>query len=236
MVRHYHGHLSGVYALGLHPKLDILVSGGRDSTARVWDIRTKEEVHVLKGHSNAVTCLGLQATNPQVVTGSEDTTVRLWDLGMGKPFSTLTNHKRGVRSLVIHSIEHSFASASPDNIKKWKFPNGEFFSNFSGHNAIINTISLNQDNVFVSGADNGTITMWDWTSGYPFQQLETIVQPGSLASEAGIFACGFDLSGSRFITCETDKTIKIYKEDEEATPESHPVDSMWKPVKDRNRF
>jgi len=40
-VRHYHGHLSGIYSIALHPELDILVTGGRDAAARVWDMRTK---------------------------------------------------------------------------------------------------------------------------------------------------------------------------------------------------
>lgn len=35
VIRHYHGHLSGVYCLSLHPTLDIMVTGGRDSSARV---------------------------------------------------------------------------------------------------------------------------------------------------------------------------------------------------------
>ena len=35
MIRHYHGHLSGVYCLELHPTLDVLFTGGRDSTIRV---------------------------------------------------------------------------------------------------------------------------------------------------------------------------------------------------------
>lgn len=35
-------------------------------------------------------------------------------------------------------------------------------------------------------------------------------------SEAGVFAVTFDQSGSRLITCDADKTIKIYKEDDTA--------------------
>ena len=35
VIRHYHGHLSACYSLALHPALDILVSAGRDSVARV---------------------------------------------------------------------------------------------------------------------------------------------------------------------------------------------------------
>ena len=88
---------------------------------------------------------------------------------------------------------------------------------------------------------------WDYETGYAFQEVASKVQPGSLDSEAGIYAATFDASGrrvacveaiifiapslcpslllcSRLITCEADKTIKIWKEDASATPESHPVD------------
>jgi pleiotropic regulator 1 len=41
VVRQYHGHLSGIFSCALHPDLDLLVTGGRDATARIWDIRTK---------------------------------------------------------------------------------------------------------------------------------------------------------------------------------------------------
>ena len=58
--------------------------------------------------------------------------------------------------------------------------------------------------------------LWDWRTGYNFQRIQAPVQPGSIDSEAGIFAMTFDKSGSRLLTCEADKTIKIYKEDESA--------------------
>lgn len=35
VIRSYHGHLSGVYCLALHPNIDILLTGGRDSVCRV---------------------------------------------------------------------------------------------------------------------------------------------------------------------------------------------------------
>lgn len=42
------------------------------------------------------------------------------------------------------------------------------------------------------------------------------VQPGSMDSEAGVFAMTFDHSGTRLITAEADKTIKLYREDDTA--------------------
>ena len=38
----------------------------------------------------------------------------------------------------------------------------------------------------------GTIHVWDWKTGYNFQRFQTMVQPGSLDSEAGLFAMTFD--------------------------------------------
>ena len=60
--------------------------------------------------------------------------------------------EKGVKGLILFFlIRYTFASGSPDNIKQWKFPDGNFLQNLSGHNAIINSLALNSDNVLVSG-------------------------------------------------------------------------------------
>jgi pleiotropic regulator 1 len=234
VIRHYHGHLSGVYTLALHPRLDLLVTGGRDGVARVWDMRTRSNVHVLSGHSGTVADLQCQEADPQVITGSLDATVRMWDLAAGKTMGVLTHHKKGVRGLATHPREFTFASASTGSIKQWKCPGGEFMQNFEGHNAVINTLSVNEDNVLFSGGDNGSMSFWDWKTGYRFQSIDTMAQPGSLDAEAGIMASTFDRTGLRLITGEADKTIKIWKQDEDATPETHPV--TWAPTLGRQRY
>ncbi|KVH97238.1 G-protein beta WD-40 repeat-containing protein [Cynara cardunculus var. scolymus] len=169
VIRSYHGHLSGVYCLALHPTIDVLLTGGRDSVCRVWDIRSKMQIHALSGHDNTVCSV---FTRP---------TVEQWQL---LPI---------IRNQCVH-----WPSILP--------------------------------------SDNGSLWFWDWKSGHSFQQSQTIVQPGtcSLDSEAGIYALSYDITGSRLITCEADKTIKMWKEDENATPETHPVN--FKPPKDIRRF
>lgn len=209
VIRHYHGHLSGVYTLALHPTLDVLVTGGRDGVARVWDMRTRSNIHVLAGHKGTVADVKCQETDPQVITGSLDSTVRLWDLAAGKTMGVLTHHKKGVRALATHPKEFTFASGSTGSIKQWKCPEGAFMQNFEGQNAIINTLSVNEDNVLFSGGDNGSMGFWDWKTGHLYQSLDTTAQPGSLDAEAGIMSSTFDKTGLRLICGEADKTSKL---------------------------
>ncbi|KAM7190539.1 putative pleiotropic regulator 1 [Naviculisporaceae sp. PSN 640] len=234
VIRHYHGHLSGVYTLALHPTLDVLVTGGRDGVARVWDMRTRSNIHVLSGHTGTVSDLICQEGDPQIITSSLDSTVRMWDLAAGKTMGVLTHHKKGVRALATHPSEFTFASGSTGSIKQWKCPEGQFMQNFDGHNAIINTLSVNDQNVLFSGGDNGSMSFWDWKSGHRFQALDTTAQPGSLDAESGVMSSVFDMSGSRLIVGEADKTIKIWKEDDNATEQSHPLE--WKPSLARRKF
>lgn len=224
VVRHYHGHLSGVYCLKLHPTVDVLVTGGRDAVARVWDMRTKTQLHCLSGHEHTVGALLVNSTYPSIVTGSDDSTVKLWDLVAGKCVTTLTHHRKAVRALVQAPMERTFCSGAADGLKKFTSTRGQFLATLSGHKATINAMAVNEDGVLVSGGDDGSLRFWDYQSGYSFQDEQSKVQPGSLEAENGIMALEFDLTGTRLITGETDKTIKIYRQDEEASELSHPVD------------
>eukprot|EP00804_Cyclotella_cryptica_P020153 CCRYP_014926-RA/>CCRYP_014926-RA protein AED:0.08 eAED:0.08 QI:0/0.33/0.25/1/1/1/4/1266/439 len=217
VIRHYHGHLSGVFALRLHPTLDVLVTGGRDAVARVWDMRTKHQIHCLTGHDNTI------------ITGSYDSTIKLWDLAAGKCMTTLTHHKKAVRALAQPTFENTFISGAADNLKKWVGSDGRFIKNFTGHKAVINALAINDDGVVLSAADDGTMNFWDYGSGHCFQTSTTVPQPGSLDAENGIFAAEFDLTGTRLITCEADKSIKIWTEDEQASELTHPIDiAKWR--------
>jgi pleiotropic regulator 1 len=213
VVREYYGHLAAVYSLALHPTLDLLISGSRDSSARVWDIRTRAEVHILGGHKDTVSTIGTQAVDPQVVTGSEDQTVKLWDLMAGRCMQTLTHHRRGVRALVLHpSTEFTFAAASTGSIKKFAFPEGRFVHDFEGMGkGIVNTMALNRDGVLVAGGEDG-LGFFDWGSAKQFQSLAIPLLPGSLKTEATCLAASFDMTGSRLITCNADKSVHMHKE------------------------
>lgn len=212
-IRNYHGHVGGVYALALHPELDLLFSGGRDSGIRVWDIRTRTEAMVLLGHRDDITSIVSETGDPQVISSSMDGSIRLWDLRKASTELTLTHHTKSIRLLVMHPSEMTMCSGdSAGNLKEWVLPKGHLLSEF-GHLAlgnIINTLAINSDaNTLFTGYDDGRIDIYDYVSGELLQSTKT--QPVAGSVESTIYASSYDMLGLRLITCEGDKSVKIWK-------------------------
>lgn len=81
VIRSFHGHLSGVYCLALHPTMhDILLTGGRDSVCWVWNLCSQNQIRASDRHENTICLVFTRPTDPQVITGSHETTIKFWDL------------------------------------------------------------------------------------------------------------------------------------------------------------
>lgn len=94
--------------------------------------------------------------------------IKFWDIRTQSCTQTLTHHKKGVRAMVLHQNEYSFASGGSDKIRIWKCPEGHQMRTITGPQSIVNTLTLNADNVLVAGADDGSLSFYDWESGYQF--------------------------------------------------------------------
>ncbi len=66
------------------------ISGSRDTTLRVWDIRSGLCRNVLVGHQASVRCLEIKGDI--VVSGSYDTTAKVWSISEGRCLHTLQGH------------------------------------------------------------------------------------------------------------------------------------------------
>ena len=80
-----HGHTSRINCVSFAGDGDsLLVSGGFDTTARIWDVKSGslKPVQVLTEAKDAITTLLVRG--PEIVTGSVDGRVRSYDVRMGK--------------------------------------------------------------------------------------------------------------------------------------------------------
>lgn len=80
---HLPGHERGVVSLAMIDR-DHLASGSLDKTVRIWNLRTRETVQVLRGHESEVN--GLALISPRLLASAgQDQTIKLWDLDTGAP-------------------------------------------------------------------------------------------------------------------------------------------------------
>ena len=73
------GHTKWITSLAWEPKesSSLLVSGSKDSTARVWNARSGECISVLSQHTDSVTSVKW-STNGLIFTSSRDRTIKMW--------------------------------------------------------------------------------------------------------------------------------------------------------------
>lgn len=83
------GHTSTVRCLKMSDA-NTAISGSRDTTLRIWDLKKGLCKHVLIGHQASVRCL--EVHGDLVVSGSYDTTVKIWSISEGKCLRTLSGH------------------------------------------------------------------------------------------------------------------------------------------------
>lgn len=55
-----------------------MLSSGADQTARLWDVRTGQEVRRFAGHINEIRDVAFSPDGKYILTASFDNTARLW--------------------------------------------------------------------------------------------------------------------------------------------------------------
>lgn len=237
VIREFFGHRSAVHTVAVHPVLDVVVSGGRDTTVRVWDIRTRKAVHTLTGHQDSVMSLATRTMDPQIISGGSDGFIYMWDLGAGKAMHRMTRHKKPVRGLALSPSGSQLVSCGADEIRVWELPSGSFECNAStvvrqrgkaekesmeGEELsyLWSACAMSARGTLAVGSQDGHVMFYDWNHEQemsrleprPFFQTKTKSLEGTLQGEGGINCMVYDASGTRLVTAESDKTVKIWQE------------------------
>lgn len=74
----FEGHIYRVNSLAFSPQGELLASGARDRTVRLWEVESGELLLTLLGHSDEVNSVVFSPDGDLIASGSEDGTVILW--------------------------------------------------------------------------------------------------------------------------------------------------------------
>ncbi|KAL8928754.1 MAG: hypothetical protein Q9208_001532 [Pyrenodesmia sp. 3 TL-2023] len=184
----FRGHSNGVMCLQFDDT--ILATGSYDSTIKIWDLETCEEIRTLKGHQRGIRCL--QFDDTKLISGSIDRTLKIWNWHTGECVSTYAGHSGGVIGL--HFDSALLASASMDKtIKIWNFEDKSRF-NLRGHTDWVNAVKIDSPSrTVVSASDDCTIKLWDLDTkqcirtfeGHVGQVQQVLLMPNEFDFEEG---------------------------------------------------
>lgn len=133
---------------------NLFLSAGDDTTVRLWSIKDRNEISLIKADSNVCTAKFNPEKSNEFVYGCSDHKLYYYDMrNVSKPLHILRGHEKAVNHCKFIN-GNEFASASVDGkIKVWKFDEdtGKFNCNKSleGHKNSKNFVGLSGRNRYL---------------------------------------------------------------------------------------
>jgi WD40 repeat protein len=151
-----------------------VLSGGTDSTARVWDPDTLEARRVLDDHQAWVLGTALSRDGTTAVSSGRDGSVCVWDLGSGSLRHVLAGHRGAVWTVELVEQSDRVVTGSDDQtLRVWSLNDGRNLSTLRGHTAPVMAAALLPDGErLVSGGYDRVIRLWDLRSAREVDRLE----------------------------------------------------------------
>ncbi|KAA6365009.1 MAG: putative WD repeat protein Prp5, partial [Streblomastix strix] len=191
----------------------------------MWDLRTGRILDELTYHKKGVKSLVNNPFEFTFASGGADN-VKKYAFSQNKyqieDSNEMKAEKEGQNSVIQNQFGQSLVGT-------------QYLGNIDNCGETVNSLSLNEDGVLAGGCKDGSLCFWDYRTGYLFEKINDITQQvGTQDFEKCINACSFDRSGTRLITANSDKSIKIFIEDEKSTPKTNPIE--WTPKNDIRRW
>src|SRR5262249_8260111 len=141
-----------------------------DTTARLWDVRTGQEVLALKGHADMVFAACFSRDGRRLATAARDGSVRLWDARPGQEFAALLGHPDRVGGVAFNPDGTRVATASHDRTARvWDARSGQELLVLKGHTDKVWEVCFSPDGKrLATSSQDRTKRLWDTRTG---QQL-----------------------------------------------------------------
>ena len=203
------GHTGAVTSVAFSPDGTRIVTGSNDSTAKMWDAKTGNEILTLKGHTGAVTSVAFSPDGSQIVTNdcgdfNFQATVKLWNAKTGRETLTLKGHTGEVRSAAFSPDGTRVVTGSGDlTAKVWDAKTGRETLTLKGHVNEVHSVAFSPDGTrIVTGSADHTAKLWD---------AKTSRETLTLEGHAGrVQSVAFSPDGTRIATGSGDNTAKLW--------------------------
>lgn len=191
-VQGFFDHSDDVFSVAVHPiDASLVVSGGGDDRAFLWNAATGEKVAELGGHTDSVAAVAWNFDGAFCATGGLDGVVKVWD-EKGTLVQTLEGPSGGVSWLLWHPRGNALLAGSEDcSTWLWLAPVNKNVAVFFGHAGPVECGAWSADGkLCVTGSEDCAVKIWSPKSGQCLHSLQ-----GHEGHQAPVVAVGVSQSG-----------------------------------------
>jgi WD40 repeat protein len=210
----FQGRGQGVYSVAFSPDGRWLATGQEDRTARIWDVRTGQQIQTMRADTQrGVWSVAFSPDGKTLATGGDDGTARLWQTATGRPIRVLHGHSWYVYSLAFSPDGKTLATAGGDAvIQLWDPKTGRILHTLRGHTTYIYGVAFSPDGkTLASAAWDNTVRLWRTATGEEVRALR-----GHLSF---VFCVAFSPDGRTVASGANDGVLKLWDPNRE--PEGH---------------
>ncbi|MFZ9739657.1 MAG: toll/interleukin-1 receptor domain-containing protein, partial [Prochlorotrichaceae cyanobacterium] len=199
------GHTDWVGSIQFSPDGKTIASGCNDSTVKLWNASTGQELHTLSGHTEGVSDIQFSPDGKTIASSSGDKTIKLWNVETGQLLHPLEGHTAEVWDIQFSPDGKTIASGSGDKtIKLWDVETGQLLHPLEGHTAEVWDIQFSPDGkTIASSSGDKTIKLWEVATGKVLHTLE--------GHTDGVGSIQFSPDGKTIASSSGDKTIKLWE-------------------------
>ena len=149
---------------------DLIFSGSRDTTIRIWDINTGKCIQVINEYNHDITSMHtygpyLLSTSGFPFSDKTTHTIKARGINNNEQFELNKehNHDHSVISIFTNS-SYIFSGSEDTTIKIWDIATGEIVKELTGHKSAVTSVYANETHVF-SGSRDKTVRIWNIATG-----------------------------------------------------------------------
>ena len=171
LIHDFEGHTDHVTSVAVSGDGRRALTGCWDGHVRLWDLENRTLLKTLTGHTTHVGSVLLSRDGLTGLSVSNDGAIRQWDLNAGKSKLLPSPAPDGILAMTLN--QNVVASASGDGTIVLR--SSQAIAPLLGHSpGFIEGLAFTPDATkLVSGADDGTVRVWDLKDGKTLQRFET---------------------------------------------------------------
>jgi WD40 repeat protein len=169
-----------------------------DTTLRLWDLETGQELRRFQGHDGGINGIGV-LDQRRIISASQDTTLRLWDVDTGQELRRFEGHFNPVLAVATLDGQRIVSGSADHTVRLWDVDTGQELRRLTGHSGWVQAVAA-LDSLRVISASHD-VRLWDLGADENLPRLK--------GHDHWVGAIAL-VDARRFITGSWDKTVRLW--------------------------